>query len=81
LKTPRERLKKMTDSLESHDIVLSYEFVENTHDRSLILVRGWKVVLGRGWDIFQKTNGWYDIAEYYQEKRLCKACEITYMKS
>ena len=26
------------------------------------------------------TNGWYDIAEYYQEKRLCKGCEITILK-
>ena len=47
----------------------------------LVLDNGWKIVLGRGLDIFQKTNGWYDIAEYYQEKRLCKACEITICKN
>lgn len=40
-----------------------------------------KIVLGRGLDICQKTNGWNDIAEYYQEKRLCKGCEVTYVKA
>lgn len=76
----KEALTEMADSLESLGIIFTYEFVENTHDRSIVLDNGWKIVLGRGLDIFQKTNGWYDIAEYYQEKRLCKGCEITYLK-
>jgi ATP-dependent Lon protease len=41
---------------------------------------GWKIVLGRGLDIWQKTGGWYDVNEYIQEKRLCKACEVTFLK-
>ena len=73
--------KEMADSLETLGIQFTYEFVENTHDRSIVLDNGWKIVLGRGLDIYQKTNGWYDIAEYYQEKRLCKGCEITYVKA
>ncbi len=72
--------KEMADSLETLGIQFTYEFVENTHDRSIVLDNGWKIVLGRGLDIYQKTNGWYDIAEYYQEKRLCKGCEVTYVK-
>jgi len=75
-----EAFKGMADSLESLGIIFSFEFIENSHDRSIELDNGWKIVLGRGLDIFQKTNGWNDIAEYYQEKRLCKACEITYVK-
>lgn len=39
---------------------------------------GWKIFLGRGLDNFQKTNGWFDIAECYQEKRLCKTCKVTF---
>jgi ATP-dependent Lon protease len=73
--------KEMADSLESLGIQFTYEFVENTHDRSIVLDNGWKIVLGRGLDIYQKTNGWYDIAEYYQEKRLCKGCEVTYIRT
>jgi ATP-dependent Lon protease len=41
---------------------------------------GWKIVLGRGLDIWQKTNGWYDISEYVQEKRQCKGTEVTFVK-
>jgi ATP-dependent Lon protease len=81
IENSKDAFKEMADSLESLGIIFSYEFIENTHDRSLVLDNGWKVVLGRGLDIFQKTNGWYDIAEYYQEKRLCKACEVTYINS
>ncbi|HOX77163.1 MAG TPA: BREX system Lon protease-like protein BrxL [Bacteroidales bacterium] len=80
IENSKEAFKEMADSLESLGIIFTYEFVENTHDRSIVLDNGWKIVLGRGLDIFQKTNGWYDIAEYYQEKRLCKGCEVTYVK-
>jgi len=81
LENSKEAFKEITDSLESLGINFTYEFEENTHDRSILLDNGWKIVLGRGLDIFQKTSGWYDIAEYYQEKRLCKACEITFVKT
>ncbi len=80
IENSREAFSEITDSLESLGIIFTYEFDENIHDRSLVLDNGWKIVLGRGLDIFQKTNGRYDIAEYYQEKRLCKACEITFVK-
>ena len=70
----------MTESLEPLGIFFTYKFQENIHDRSILLNNGWKIVLGRGLDIFQKTGGWYDIAEYDQEQRRCKACEVTYMK-
>ena len=69
----------MTYSLESIGIIFNYEFNENIHDRSIIMDNGWKIVLGRGLDIWQKTGGWYDVNEYIQEKRLCKACEVTYI--
>jgi ATP-dependent Lon protease len=72
---------QMADSLESLGITFTFEFNENPHDRTIIMDNGWKIVLGRGLDIYQKTNGWYDIAEYYQEKRLCKECEVTYINT
>lgn len=75
-----EALADMMDSLEPIGIHLTYEFDESLHDRSITLNNGWKIVLGRGLDIFQKTNGWFDIADHYQEVRKCKGCEITYLK-
>ncbi|MBB6610492.1 BREX system Lon protease-like protein BrxL [Pontibacter sp. Tf4] len=79
LENAKEAFKEIIDSLEPSGIFFSFEFDENIHDRSIELNNGWKIVLGRGLDIFQKTNGRCDIAEYCQEKRLCKACEITYL--
>lgn len=76
----KSAFEQMTMSLESISIMFTYEFDENAHDRSIILNNGWKIVLGRGLDIWQKTGGWFDVNEYIQEKRLCKACEVTYLK-
>ena len=71
---------EMIDSLSNSGVELSYEFSESQHDRSIEMNNGWKIILGRGLDIWQKTNGRYDIAEYAQEKRLCKEFEVTVVK-
>ena len=76
----KDAFEQMTYSLESLGIIFTYEFDDFIHDRSIVMDNGWKVVLGRGLDIWQKTGGWYDINEYIQEKRLCKACEVTFVK-
>jgi len=77
----KEAFEQMTYSLETIGILFSYEFDDYIHDRSIVMDNGWKIVLGRGLDIWQKTGGWYDINEYVQEKRICKACEVTFLKS
>ncbi|OIQ21191.1 BREX system Lon protease-like protein BrxL [Lacinutrix sp. MedPE-SW] len=77
----KEAFKQMQYSLEGIGIIFTYEFDDFIHDRSIILDNGWKVILGRGLDIWQKTGGWYDINEYLQEKRLCKACEVTFVEN
>lgn len=76
----KQHFQDMIDSLSPIDIEFTYEFDENLHDRSISADNGWKILLGRGLDIFQKTNGWYDIADHYQEVRKCKGCEITYLR-
>jgi ATP-dependent Lon protease len=75
----RDSFRQIAESLEPLGIIFTYEFENTIHDRSIVLDNGWKIILGRGLDIFQKTGGWFDIAEYDQEKRQCKACEITYL--
>ncbi|MFW5721550.1 MAG: MIT C-terminal domain-containing protein, partial [Bacteroidota bacterium] len=71
--------EEIKDSLESLGIFLEYQFKENAHDRFNIADTGWKILLGRGLDIFQKTDNAYDLAGIYQEKRKCKQTEITYL--
>lgn len=76
----KQAFADMMDSLEPTGVKFTYEFDENLHDRSIKLNNGWKILLGRGLDIFQKTGGWFDIADHYQEVRKCKDCEITYLR-
>ena len=77
----KEKFDQITYSLESMGINFTYEFDEFIHDRSIDMNNGWKIVLGRGLDIYQKTGGFADITDYIQERRLCKACEITFVKN
>jgi ATP-dependent Lon protease len=60
-------------------INLVYQF-ENNHDRFIDANNGWKITLGRGLDIFEKTEGRFNIADLDQTRRKCKACEISYLK-
>lgn len=80
LETTKEAFDSMAYSVESLGIILTYEFDNFIHDRYILLDNGWKIILGRGLDIWQKTGGWYDINEYVQEKRICKSCEVTFIK-
>lgn len=60
-------------------INLTFEF-QDLHDRSIASENGWKINLGRGLDIFERSEGKFSVAELDQEKRKCKNCEITYFK-
>jgi len=80
IENAKDAFEQMRYSLESMGILFSYEFDDFIHDRSIEMNNGWKVILGRGLDIWQKTGGWYDINEYIQERRICKACEFTFVK-
>lgn len=75
-----ENFEEMIFSFEQIGINFTYEFDEYIHDRSIELNNGWRILLGRGLDIWQKTAGSYDIAEFIQEKRACKACEVTVLR-
>jgi len=79
IKENEQIFNNMAEILISHNIELSCKFDNNIHDRSITLDNGWKILLGRGIDIFKKTE-YFDIAELDQTLRKCKACEITIIK-
>jgi ATP-dependent Lon protease len=80
IENAKESFYEMMGSLEPEGVKFTFEFDDDLHDRSIDMDNGWKIVLGRGLDIYQKTNGWFDIADHYQEARKCKGCEITYLE-
>jgi len=75
-----ENLEEIAHSVFDLGIKLTYEMNPNLHDRSIVTDNGWKIILGRGLDIFTKYEGRFNIASINQEKRQCRACEITYLK-
>lgn len=80
IENAKEAFQQMSHSLEALGVLLTYEFDDYIHDRFIEMDNEWKIVLGRGLDIWQKTGGWYDINEYIQEQRLCKATEVTFVR-
>ena len=58
-------------------IDFTYEF-KDFHDRKITTNTGWKIILGRGLDIFEPRKG-YSIEDLIQEKRRCKDFTITYI--
>ncbi|WP_194973043.1 MIT C-terminal domain-containing protein [Aquiflexum lacus] len=69
----------LQESVADLGIHLTYEF-SDIHDRSIMADNGWKISLGRGLDIFDRIEGKFNAADLDQEKRKCKACDITYLR-
>ncbi|GAA4714734.1 ATP-dependent Lon protease [Promicromonospora umidemergens] len=64
-------------------VVFDVELVEPTaiHDRSITTDTGWKILLGRGLDIFQRmADSPFDLATKYQKYRQLKGFGITYLR-
>jgi ATP-dependent Lon protease len=70
----------VTESLEAFEIDFDYEFDDQIHDRSIIANNGWKIILGRGLDIFQKVEDRFSMARYSQVLRQCRGCSVTFVK-
>ncbi len=74
---------QIQDNLINQDIDFTYEF-DNSHTihaRSITTDTGWKILLDRGLDIFQRFDtGLLAIQSVSQEARYCKAFEVTYLR-
>ena len=77
------RLSRIKDSaaLIGIDFEYSYDRTDTIHDRNMVFDNGWKIILGRGLDIFQVFDtDVLSFASRVQEIRKCKAFEITYVR-
>lgn len=74
-------LKDIQDSAATAGIQFTVTWDESIHDRSIRTDHGWKLLLGRGLDIFQKGSGSpYDLGSRRQEFRQIFAFGITYIR-
>lgn len=74
--------EQMIASVMPAGIHLNYRFDETIHDREITTDTGWKIILGRGLDIFQNYDGnnTFALQNSLQEYRSCKSFGITYMR-
>ena len=79
-----EYLAQMQMACEAIGVHFTWEYDEtNTiHARHILTDHGWKILLDRGLDIFQRyeMNDAFDFANRLQRYRACKAFEVTFVR-
>ncbi len=76
----RSKLDELKRGLIQDRIELDYAFDNDLHDRWIETDTGWRIILGRGLDIFQKPDDKFTLGFMDQTKRKCKATTITYTR-
>lgn len=77
----RSKLDELKDGLRRDHIEFNYAIADNLHDRWIETDTGWRIILGRGLDIFQKPEDRFSLGFTDQTKRQCKATTITYVRT
>ena len=79
-----ENFQKMADSCLGIGIQFTWEYdtTGTKHDRDITTDHGWKIVLSRGLDVFQRfeLNDAFNFANRMQQHRQCKEFNVTYVK-
>ena len=79
-----ENFQKMADACASIGITLTwaYDTTGTRHDRDITTDHGWKIVLSRGLDVFQRfeLNEAFSFANRMQQHRQCKEFNVTFVK-
>ncbi|MCB9093207.1 MAG: BREX system Lon protease-like protein BrxL [Halobacteriovoraceae bacterium] len=73
-----KKFAAIAKNLENHNITFEVEFDRSQHDRSIETDDGWRIIPGRGLDIFQKPE--YDLHQGEQIKRKCRKSTIDFRK-
>jgi len=77
-----ELLAKIRQAAALGGVALEVTFDDSIHDRSIVTNTGWRILLGRGLDIFQYVTGdTFDLASRLQEYRQVKAFGVTYVRA
>jgi ATP-dependent Lon protease len=78
-----ENFQKMADACAGIGIQLTWEYDKTgtKHDRDITTDHGWKIVLSRGLDVFQRyeLNDAFSFVNRLQQHRQCKEFNITYV--
>ena len=73
-----DRLDDIKDDLVEYGIEFDYTF-RDFHDRAITTDDGWRIVPGRGLDIYEKYSP-YSVASSRQARRKCKEFSVDYIR-
>ena len=78
-------LEQVQQNAESAGVRVTWEFdgTNTIHARHIVTDNGWKILLDRGLDVFQRfeMNDAFSLANRIQEQRACKAFEVTFVRN
>jgi ATP-dependent Lon protease len=81
----KEQLQKIADACTAIGIRFTWEFDTSgtIHARHIVTDHGWKILLDRGLDVFQRyeMNDSFEFANRLQQYRQCKAFEVTFIRN
>jgi ATP-dependent Lon protease len=79
-----ENFQKMSEACASIGIRFTWEYDKSgtKHDRDITTDQGWKIVLSRGLDVFQRyeLNEAFSFTNRLQQQRQCKEFNVTYVR-
>ena len=75
-----EKLSDLQQSLLERDVVLEVEWRPTMHDREIRLDNGWVIKIGRGLDIYQKPDSWFEIGANDLSQRKCLETKVDIFK-
>ena len=77
-------LQSIQDNVSANGVNFTWEYddTQTIHARHIHLNNGWKILLDRGLDIFQRyeMNDAFSLSNRMQEARACKAFEVTFLR-
>ncbi len=71
-----EKLESIRFSIKEKNIDLNITFKEHIHDRDIQLDNGWRINIGRGFDIYQPPDNWFVIGANDFELRPCLETQV-----
>jgi ATP-dependent Lon protease len=81
----KEQLQQIADACLAIGIRFTWEFNASgtIHARHIVTDHGWKILLDRGLDVFQRyeMNNSFEFANRMQQYRQCKAFEVTFIRN
>lgn len=76
-----DRISDLSESLKDMDVTLKLDFNLRLHDRTIKLDNGWVIKIGRGLDIYQKPQSWFDLGTSDLNLRRCLETSVDIFRA